>query len=180
MTSLEALVTQLVSLTDFALLLCPLTSNNVSRKGWLASKASSLSSNSINVASACLLLLSSSSSASINACSFFIPLEVKFFLLLGQTQYTFVQSLILFASIFCNEKFSLLLPGCLGNSRSRGFGSLRRILGFWSGFKGRLRSFSRLRKAIGVPTSFFFKTLLFSTVMSFSQLSNHISVHRGL
>ena len=71
-TSVEALMTQLVNLTNFTLRMCALSSDKASRRDWLASKTISVSSNAVNVASASSLLLSYSSSASINACSFLI------------------------------------------------------------------------------------------------------------
>ena len=62
---------QLVNLTDFTRWLCAVSSDNASRRDWLASKTSSVGSISVNVASESFLLLSSSSSASNNACSSF-------------------------------------------------------------------------------------------------------------
>ena len=79
---IDALVTQLFSLTDFTLRLCVLSSENASPKEWLAFETSSVSSNSGNVASAsfsffflqfskhqCLFFLIRFSSCSRRCCS---------------------------------------------------------------------------------------------------------------
>ena len=83
------------------------------------------------------------------------PLEVKFLLLLSQALHTFVRSLNLFASVLCNEKFSLSPARCLKNSGSERVGSLRSRRGFPCSFNGRLRSIFRFRKAIDILTSLF-------------------------